>query len=446
VIEPPETQYAKRTDGVNLAFQVVGEGPLDLLLVPAAAGNVELGWEIPSVAQVLRRLASFSRLIIFDMAGTGLSDPHSGFEPPPLEERAEEARAVLDAAGSTRAAVVANGIGGLSAIFFAATYPNRTSSLVLDGCFARLARAPDYPWGVPREALETALAQVVESNRFRAGLPHVAPHAGQDPEFAKQWGRYFRSNQSPARARTLGEAWVYADVRPVLATIQAPTLVLYRSSDRFAGKAHADYLAQHIPDAKLRELPGDDNLIFVGDSDNDIDEIEEFLTGARHAPDSDRVLATVLLTDIVDSTKHAAELGDRRWKDLLDKHDGAVRRQLERFGGREIDTAGDGFLATFDGPGRAIRCACAIRDVVSALGIEVRAGMHTGEIERRGDDIAGIAVHIGARVSALAGPGEVVVSSAVPPLVAGSGIEFEDRGEHELKGVPGTWRLFAVRG
>jgi class 3 adenylate cyclase len=239
---------------------------------------------------------------------------------------------------------------------------------------------------------------------------------------------------------------VYGDVRQLLSAIQAPTLVLYRRGDRFAGKPHAEYLAEHISGAKLAELPGEDNLIFVGDTDADLDEIEEFLTGARHAPTTDRVLATVLFTDIVGSTERAAELGDRRWRDTLDAHDRAVRRQLERFRGREVNTAGDGFLATFDGPGRAIECARAILDAVRALGIEVRAGLHIGEIEVRGDDVAGIAVHIGARVAALAGASEVLVSGAVPPLVAGSGIEFEDRGEHELKGVPGAWRLYAVEG
>ncbi len=242
----------------------------------------------------------------------------------------------------------------------------------------------------------------------------------------------------------MGEMVTFADVRPVLPSIQAPTLVLYRRGDRFAGKPYATYLAEHIRGANLVELPGDENFIIVGDSDADLDEIEEFLTGARHAVATDRVLATVVFTDIVGSTERAAELGDRRWRELLDAHDRAVRRQLERFRGREVNTVGDGFLATFDGSGRAIECACAIRDAVQALGIEVRAGLHTGEVEVRGNDIAGMAVHIGARVAASAGPNEVLVSGAVPPLVVGSGIEFNDRGEHELKGVPGTWRLYSV--
>jgi class 3 adenylate cyclase len=448
VIEPPETRYAKTADGLHIAYQVVGEGTQDLLFLPGAGNNVELAWEVPVFARALRRLASFSRLIVFDQRGTGLSDPLGRLEEPSLEERAKEMLAVLDAAGSERVAVVANNVAGLLAIFFAASYPKRMSSLVLDGCYARLARAADYPWGVPSEILDKAVARVEAGAApwEYTGIRYTAPHAMQDSEFVRLWGRLVRSGRGPAPARAHAEALVFADVRPVLPAIQAPTLVLYRSGDRFAGKPHAEYLAQHIPGAKLVEVPGEDNLLFVGDSEADVAEIEEFLTGARHAPESDRVLATVLFTDIVGSTERAAELGDRRWRDLLDAHDRAVRRQLERFRGREVNTAGDGFIATFDGPGRAIECACAIRDAVRALGIEVRAGVHTGEIEVRGDDVAGMAVHIGARVAASAGPGQVLVSGAVPPLVAGSGIVFDDRGEHELKGVPGPWKLFAVVG
>jgi class 3 adenylate cyclase len=336
-------------------------------------------------------------------------------------------------------------------MFFAASYPNRTASLVLDGCYARLAQAPDYPWGVPREVLDQAVARVADARVGAgdavevAGLRYMAPHALHDAEFMAQYRRFYRYTSSPAAQRADSEIAVYADVRPLLSAIQAPTLVLYRRGDHWVGEPHALYLSEHIASAKLVELAGEDNLIFVGDADADLDEIEEFLTGARHAPATDRVLATVLFTDIVGSTERVAELGDRRWRDLLDSHDRTVRRQLGRFRGREVNTSGDGFLATFDGPGRAIECACAIRDAVRALGIEVRAGLHTGEIEVRGDDVAGMAVHIGARVSASAGAGEVFASSTVKDLVAGSGIEFDDRGEHDLKGVPGAWRLFAVR-
>jgi len=451
VIEPPETHYAKTAGGVHIAYQVLGDEPLDLVLVSWGGSHLELAWEIAAFARVYRRLASFSRLIRLDYRGTGMSDPLGLSEQPSLEARAEEMLAVLDAVGSERAAVVTNSVGGLVGVFFAASYPNRTASLVLDGCYARLARAPDYPWGVPREVLDQAVGRVADARVGTgdaievAGLRYMAPHALHDAEFMAQYRRYYRYTSSPAAQRADSEIAVHADVRPLLSAIQAPTLVLYRSGDQWVGEAHALYLSEHIAGAKLVELAGEDNLIFAGDADADLDEIEEFLTGARHAPATDRVLATVLFTDIVGSTERAAELGDRRWRDLLDSHDRTVRRQLERFRGREVNTAGDGFLATFDGPGRAIECACAIRDAVRALGIEVRAGLHTGEIEARGDDVAGMAVHIGQRVSALAGAGEVLVSRTVTDLVAGSGLQFVERGEKELKGVPGTWAVFAVQ-
>ena len=446
MIEPPETQYARTTGGVHIAYQVLGEGPLDLVFLSLVLTHVEVAWDVPGIAPFLRRLATFSRLIRFDMRGAGLSDPLNLAELPSLEQRAEDMLAVLDAIGSERTAVLANCDGGLLGVFFAASYPKRTSSLVLDGCYARLARAEDYPIGVPKTILETAVAAVAGpgTSRGDTDLKYIAPSAHRDPEFVAQWSRHARSVGGPAVRRAIGEQMVFTDVRHVLPAVQAPTLVLYRRGDRYAGKPHAAYLADHISGAKLVELPGEDNLIYSGDSDADVDEIEEFLTGARHPADTDRVLATVLFTDIVGSTERAAKLGDRKWRRVLDSHDMAVRRQLERFRGKEVNTAGDGFLAIFDGPGRAIQCACAIRNAVSALDIEVRAGLHTGEVELRGEDVAGMAVHIGSRVSALAGAGEVLVSSTVKDLVAGSGIEFDDRGEHELKGVPGPWRLFSV--
>jgi class 3 adenylate cyclase/alpha-beta hydrolase superfamily lysophospholipase len=442
VSDVPEVQYARTADGVHIAYQVVGDSPLDLLFMALGATHVELAWELPSFARVFHRLASFSRLIRFDMRGSGLSDPFNLAELPSLEQQAADTLAVLDAADSKRAALVANGHGGLLGILFAATYPKRVSSLVLHGCHARLAQAPDYPLGVPKEVLDDAVASVGEGRGGRETLMYRAPHAMRDPEFVAQYERYSRSVNSPATGRALAEMFVWADVRPALGTVQVPTLVLYRRGDRYTGKPHAKYLAEQIPDAKLVELPGDDNMIFAGDSDADVEEIEEFLTGARHAPDTDRVLATVLFTDIVGSTVRAAELGDTAWRDLLDRHDQVVRRQIERFRGREVKSVGDGFVATFDGPGRAIHCACAIRDAVRAIGIEVRAGLHTGEIEIRGNDVAGMAVHIGARVASCSGPGEVLVTTTVKDLVVGSGIEFVDQGERELKGVPGTWRLY----
>ena len=442
----PETQYARTSDGLHIAYQVLGDAPIDVLLFGFQGSHIELAWEVPAFVQVYRHLASFSRLILYDIRGSGMSDPLGRSDQPTLEEFANDMLAVLDAAGSERAALVANNMAGLMAIFFAASHPNRTSALVLDGCYARLARAPDYPWGVPETALANAVsvsadARLKSASSAGEGIRHLAPHAS--PEFRDQFARYTRSALSPGASRAISEMGVLGDVRALLPAIQAPTLVLYRAEDRFAGKPHAAYLADHIGGARLVEFPGQDNLIFV-DGDADIDEIEEFLTGTRHAPKSDRVLATVLFTDIVGSTERAAELGDRKWRDLLDAHDRTVRRQLERFGGKEVNTVGDGFLATFDGPGRAIECACAIREAVRSLGIEVRVGVHTGECEVRGDDLGGIAVHVGARVSAFGGPGDVVVSRTVVDLVAGSGIEFEDRGEHALKGVPGTWRLYAV--
>ena len=332
-------------------------------------------WEIPAYDRVFRRLASFGRLIRFDARGSGLSDPLGLSEQLSLEGQAKDMLAVLDAAGAERAAVVANSGSGLLAIFFAASYPNRTSSLVLDGCYARLARAPDYPWGVPQEILEQAAAGDEGGVGFTEhGLMYMAPSAMKDPAFVAQWQRLSRSTFGPTAMRKWAEMLVFSDVRPLLTAVQAPTLVLYRRGDRFAGKPHAVYLAEHISGATLVELPGEDNLIFVGNSDADLDEIEEFLTGARHAPRADRVLATVLFTDIVGSTEHLAELGDRKWRDLLDAHDRTIRRQLERFRGREVGTRGDGFVATFDGPGRAIECGCAMRDAVRALGLDDTGG------------------------------------------------------------------------
>lgn len=450
MIAPPTTLYAQAADGGHIAYQVLGEGPLDLVFIPLGVNHVEAAWEVPFYARVFERLASFSRLIRLGHRGSGLSDPLGRRETPSIDGRAEDLLTVLDAVGSERAAVLANGAGGLMSIFFAATYPNRTASLVLDGCYARLAEAPDYSFGVPQRVLDSAVARVAQARiegqtvEF-AGLRYQAPSAWEDPEFVAHWRRYHRHTAPPAGAEEETQIATYSDVRTLLPSIEAPTLVLYRRDDMFTGKPYAQYLAAHIKGSQLVEVPGRDNLIFSGNSDADLDEIEEFLTGTRPTPDTRRVLTTVLFTDIVGSTQHAAKLGDRRWRELLDSHDRAVRRQLDRYRGREIDTAGDGFLATFDGPGRAIECACAIVPAVRALGIEVRAGLHIGEVELRGEEIAGLAVHIGARVAASAGPGEVVVSGAVPPLVAGSGVEFEDRGDHQLKGVPGTWRLYAVR-
>lgn len=448
MIEPPDTQYVKTREGIHLAVQVCGEADLDIVFLPWGQSHLELAWEVPAFARAFKRLASFGRLIRFDYAGTGMSDPLSRTEPPSLERRAEELLAVLDAVDAERATFVANNVAGLQAIYLAAMYPQRTASLILDGCYARLARAKDYPWGIPSRILDEAIGRIGDRATGDpvdyTGMRYIAPHAVDDPEFLSKYQRYYRSTVAVGVVHAEALMATYGDVRALLPSVHAPTLVIYRREDMLGGKPHAAYLAEHISNAKLVEVPGNDNFMFIGNAGEDLDEIEEFLTGVRPAPASDRLLATVLFTDIVGSTERAADLGDRKWRELIDSHDRAVRRQLERFRGREVHTTGDGFLGTFDGPGRAIECATAIRTSVRALGLEIRAGLHTGEIEILGEDVAGIAVHIGARVAALAGAGEVLVSSTVKDLVVGSGFEFADRGEHELKGVPGTWRLFSV--
>jgi len=445
VTEAPETRYATTADGVHIAYQAFGDGPVDLVVLPGG-WNLEVEWEWPSAARFFRRLASFTRVIRFNMRGEGLSDPVAPRDWQTLEQRAEDMQAVLDAVGSERTALLGGAFGGQMMAFFAATHPERAAALVLVGTAARLGWAPDYPWGGSAEARGLTVARAEAGWEQGAGLARlVAPSMADDPAFVSWIARLHRQSYSPGAARAAARMVMETDVRDLLPTIRVPTFVLCRSAAPWFGPDHARYLAEHIPGATLVELPGDESVMYLGDTDAVVDEVEEFLTGSRHAPEADRVLATVLFTDIVGSTERATELGDRRWRDLLDSHDEAVRRQLERFRGREVNTIGDAFLATFDGPGRAILCACAIRDAVRALGIEVRAGLHTGEVELRGDDVAGVAVHIGARVAALAGPSEVLVSGAVPPLIVGSGIGFEDRGEHELKGVPGTWRLYAVQ-
>jgi class 3 adenylate cyclase len=444
----PDTRYTKTADGVHLAYQVFGEGPLDLVVLPGS-WNLEVEWEWPSVARFFRRLAAFSRVIRFNMRGEGLSDPVAPRDWQTLEQRAEDMLAVLDAVGSERAALLGGVFGGSMMVFFAAAHPDRVAALVLFGATARFGWAPDYPWGASEEELKSIEATAERGWDQGVGLARrLAPSMADDPAFVSWIGRLHRQTYSPGAALAAARLTLETDLRHLLPAIRVPTLVLFRSGVQAPapGRDHARYLAGHIAGATLTELPGDVDLMYLGDTDALVDEVEEFLTGGRHAPETNRVLATVLFTDIVGSTERAAELGDRRWRDLLDSHDETVRRQLQRFMGHEINTLGDSFLATFDGPGRAILCACAIRDAVRALGMQVRAGLHTGEIELRGDDIAGVAVHIGARVAACAGPGEVLVSGAVPPLVVGSGISFEDRGDRELKGVPGTWRLFVVQG
>jgi len=439
LVYPPQTRYA-RSGEVNIAYQVVGAGPLDLVLVPGFVSHLDNDWEEPRPAHGLRRLASFSRLIRFDKRGTGLSDRSVGL--PDLETRMDDVRAVMDAVGSERAALYGYSEGGPMCCLFAATYPSRVSALVLYGSYAK-RRDPDedYPWTATWEERQAYAAEVErtwgeEADRTRMG-------ANVDEALSDWWLRRARAAASPGAARDLILMNSQIDVRHVLPTIAVPTLVLHRTGDRDSKVEEGRYLAEHIPDAQFVELPGDDHLPW-SNGDQIIDEIEEFLTGVRRGPDPERVLATVLFTDLVRSTEKAVELGDRRWAELIELHHAAVRRELDRYRGREIDVAGDGFFAVFDGPARAVRCAGAVRASLRRLGLVVRAGVHTGECEQVDGKLAGVAVVIGARISASADEGEILVSATVRDLVAGSGLEFEERGERELKGVPGSWRLYAV--
>lgn len=439
----PETSYAKSGD-IHIGYQVVGDAPLDLVLVPGWISNLECFWEEPSMARFLERLASFSRLILFDKRGTGLSDRVT--DSPTLEQRMDDVAAVLDAVGSKRAALLGYSEGGPMCALFAATYPERTTALVMIGSYRRRLRSPDYPWGVSPEEHDAFLETIRNEWGGPVGLGVRAPSVAHDEGFRQWWARLLRMGASPSTALSLTRMNAEIDIRHVLPVIRVPTLILHCEGDRSLDVRGSRYMAERIRGAKYVELPGVDHLPWVGSPDAILDEVEEFLTGVRRGPEPDRVLATIMFTDIVASTQRAADLGDRRWRDVLDSYYAIVRRELIRFRGREVETAGDGFLATFDGPARAIRCACAIRDAVLRLGIQVRAGLHTGECEVKSDKLSGVALHIGARVAANAGPSEVLVSSTVKDLVAGSGIRFDDRGVRVLKGLPGDWRLFAAQG
>jgi class 3 adenylate cyclase len=445
-VDVAEIQYAKSGD-LHVGFQVLGDGPIDLL----ACTSGSLIWidrdDEPHWSRFDRRLASFTRLIRFDPSGVGLSDPLAGGLRPTIDHWVQDAVAVLDAVGSSRAAVFGVASGGLVAMLLSATHPERISAQVLMHCSARLARDSDYPWGLPQEVLDR-FVNVVTDPSYQGDatdyLGMMAPSLASDVEFRSWWRRAGERFAGPAIAKAINVLAMSADIRAVLPLINTPTLVLHRVDNALVGIDHSRYLAAKIPGANLIELPGRDHLSFAGDTDVLLDNIEEFLTGTRGTPNTDRMLATILFTDIVDSTRHAAGTGDRRWRELLDNHDRMAGRQVHRFGGRQVKTTGDGILATFDGPARAIQCGLAICDGAHQLGVEVRVGVHTGEVERRGDDVAGIGVHIAARVQGCAQPGEVWVSRTVTDLVAGSGIIFANRGEHELKGVPGAWQLFTV--
>jgi class 3 adenylate cyclase len=441
----PATSYAKASGGVHVAYQVVGQGPFDLVFANSWCSHVELGWEHPPMARFYERVASFCRLVLFDKRGTGLSDPVTGI--PTVEERMDDIRAVMDAVGSDRAALLGASEGAATCSVFAATYPERTKALVLFSPFIVGMADDECPWAWSVELWDMLRGGMEDAwgDPELSGVELYNPSLIGNAEANEWYARYWRASASPSVALKLLEVNTQIDVRPVLPLVRVPTLVLHRRDETWINVNYGRYAADRIPGATLVELEGTDHEPWEQDADAVVGEIEEFLTGVRRDWDDDRVLATVLFTDIVDSTGRAAAAGDRAWRELLDRHDGMTRRQIERFGGREIKATGDGFLATFDGPARAVRCALAVRDGAARLGLELRAGLHTGEVERRGEDIGGIAVHIGQRVAAAAGAGEVLVSSTVRDLVAGSQLEFDDIGQRVLKGVETPWRLFRVR-
>jgi pimeloyl-ACP methyl ester carboxylesterase len=439
----PRTQYARAGD-LHIAYQVVGDGPMDLLYVPGWVSNVEAAWEEPDLAAFLERLASFSRLILFDKRGTGLSDPLPLNALPTLEERVDDVRAVLEAAGSERSALFGFSEGGNLSVVFTAQHPDRVSALVLFGIFARRRRAPDYPWA-PSDEDRAALIEYVAAHwGDDMDLVDLVPSRADQPALLQRVARYFRRSASPGAAAALLRMNTDIDIRSVLPTVSVPTLVMHRTDDGESKVDEGRWIAGQIAGARFVELPGGDHLPWIGETDLVLDEIQEFLTGVRPAPPAERVLATVMFTDIVSSTDRLAEMGDRRWLAVLAEHQAAVRRQLERWRGREIDTTGDGFLTTFDGPARAVRCALSIGEIAVSQGLLIRAGIHTGEIELRPDGVGGMAVHLAARVAAMASPGEVLVTSTVKDLAAGSGLHFDDRGMQELKGIPEAWHVYAA--
>jgi class 3 adenylate cyclase len=432
----PKTQYAKSGD-VRIAYQVVGQGPFDLVFVPGFISNLDVAWEEPQRARVWTRLASFARLIMFDKRGTGLSDRTVGV--PTLEERMDDVRAVMDAVGSQRAALFGISEGGAMSVLFAATYPERTRALVLYGTYGHFRS-----WVLPPDRIEAALDRMEKNWGTGESLHLFAPSVASDETFKLSWARFERLGASPSAVVALMRMNSEIDIRPILPTIRVPTFIIHRQGDVRVNVEAGRFMARQIPNAKYLEVPGIDHTLWTGETERILDEVEEFLTGSRSAIESDRVLATVLFTDIVNSTKRAETIGDRAWHDVLDRHNALVRREISRHRGHEVRTMGDGFLATFDGPARSIRCALAINEGVEALGLQVRAGLHTGEVEMADDDLSGIAVHIASRVATMAKPGQVLVSNTVRDLVAGSNIRFHDEGSHSLKGLTESVRLFAA--
>ncbi|WP_338696442.1 adenylate/guanylate cyclase domain-containing protein [Bradyrhizobium sp. 26S5] len=432
----PKTQYAKSGD-VRIAYQVVGEGPFDLVFVPGFISNLDVAWEEPYRARVWTRLAAFARLIMFDKRGTGLSDRAVGV--PTLEERMDDVRAVMDAVGSQQAALFGISEGGAMSVLFAATYPERTRALVLYGAYGHFSS-----WVVPPDMIDAALDRMEKNWGTGESLRLFAPSMASDETFKLSWARFERLGASPSAVVALMRMNSEIDIRPILPSIRVPTFIIHRQGDVRVNVEAGRFMARQIPNAKYLELPGSDHALWTGEIERVLDAVEEFLTGSRSAIESDRVLATVLFTDIVNSTRRAETIGDRAWHDVLDRHNALVRREISRYRGHEVRTMGDGFLATFDGPARSIRCALAINEGLEALGLQVRAGLHTGEVEMADDDLSGIAVHIASRVATMAKPGQVLVSNTVRDLVAGSNIRFHDEGSHALKGLTESVRLFAA--
>ena len=437
----PDTKYAS-SGGINIAYQVIGEGPLDLVLVPGWVSNIEVFWEEPNFARFLRELSSFARLILFDKRGTGLSD--RAVDVSTLEQRMDDVRAVLDAIGSKRAALLGYSEGGPMCALFAATYPERTSALIMVGSYARRLRAPDYPFGPTPEQHEAWLMEITRNWGGPVGLQDRAPTLANDVSFRQWWSHFLRASCSPSAVMALTKANAEIDIRHILSSIQVPTFILHCSGDKTMEVGHSRYLADRIPGAKLVLVDSDDHLPWASGAAEIVSNTREFLTGRRHEHHSDAVLSTIMFTDIVGSTEKVIAAGDRQWTDLLEAHNSAVRRELAAYRGREVNTTGDGFVAIFDGPARAVRCAFAVKEAVRRVGIEIRSGIHTGECEMRRDSISGVSVHIAARIAALASASNVVVSRTVKDLVAGSGICFDDLGDHTLKGVPDQWRLYQV--
>ena len=435
-----DVHYARSGD-LRIAYATFGDGPTDFVFVPGWVSRLESWWEADAPARFFRRIASFTRLIMFDKRGTGLSDPFVGV--PTLEERSDDVRAVMEAVGSTSAFLCGLSEGGPMSVLFSATYPDRTRGLILIGSGVKALTSSDWPHGCTPEQWQEFRKGIEDWGQ--GGLIDLFLPSFADDERAKRYfARWQRMSASPGSARALLDANLQIDIRHILPQVQVPILVIHRTDEPVVPVGSARYAAEHIPDARLLEQPGNDHLPWLGDSNGMLDAIEQFVTGSRHHVDEDRVLATVLFTDIVDSTRLAAEGGDRRWRELLDAHDEIGAREVERFRGRRVKTTGDGMLAVFDGPARGVRCAEAVLDDLTELGLEIRAGLHVGECELRDDDVGGLAVHIGARVAGLARPGEILVSRTVRDLVAGSGLRFDERGEHELKGVPDRWQLYAV--